>query len=869
MERTEIQSFLKDIKCETYYPDIESNGITNCQKLFEELKSHETQGRIEDCWQKVLIDLLMVRKKFEESNIPTTFKSIVSLLVKCTQIENFYQLPFGQLTTFINDVPYSDRMNIEKLWAEAKPIRKLLLEFKLDLNVSDILEKEGIQEVSDKKLKEMLPKFTENTKRVAFEKFLYYISDERRSEIEKRQAKRYETGKKKESLKKLISPYIGNKSQQTPRDSVILSEIGTLTVNLSNILEVNGLSESELSTNIANLEEQLQTWETHCLEEFRLDEEVIASACRSLAMRGLCVGDFDQLLYPPLKQLLAKPSLTTCQESKEKPSEFFITLWNSQHRDQFIALVQTAGWVQALDLFKRLLLTEPHSGIGRERWVLKSKFCCVVQCNVFPVKNFTFLPQLSDEAILDLKQIRSEEAAKKFLADCGSHIFTGDHVLGGIVIQTVEITSPGVEVPTDVLEKAALSALKEKGKILNSVPHSVELKDHPELQGTKTNYFLGPYSATLPLFQSILEVNNRAWAVISQSQLVPIWDYLTASNFPNHLFVGKLLRSAWQNQMLRFIQSQTTTVQHGGKTILPPIAAVVVGLLAQMMKFPLASVPDKYLFTYYLLYCYREWSGVLQLNLFPHLLKNEAKRKEVENIILSEDSEIKFLKMTLHARLFQQKENIKLCGVKFSPAAEALISLAPDELRTKSIQTVTLDTLAQTIREDIYSGEDIGNMSEKVAELCSAALDKNHPKKELCLESLKKMDYDEKEKSFKTPLHDAQAGEAIAQLIEDVVNSAPKPMHKSPSFKGLMPFDLPNIPTPAGQTSGCNLEAFLNDCASAIVSQDDKKQLLHYLRHRLELKQPTDEEKDIFDENSNSNCTPYLSVIQQIYQGAA
>jgi hypothetical protein len=312
------------------------------------------------------------------------------------------------------------------------------------------------------------------------------------------------------------------------------------------------------------------------------DEELITRASSGLALCGIHLGSGNggrraskQLLCKPTDSKLIGPG----QEFKMETLSFS-TIESSR---RFCDTVKKSGWSPAVTVSASLggLVVDSLS-LGLERNIREEKKilldqlsteACQLQCWYYPKASFN-IPRhqmrLSEEALDDIRRLRTPANADIFLRNYNSHVSTGRYHVGGVLLQGVTIEAQSAIKLETLLETAATNlnggvkfgymGFHAGVKIMNmheaASSSSKRITNQRATMGTVV-IALGPQTTDESEFKTKLEDRSN-WYVIDHDEgamLVPVWEIAPFGDFEDLQKPRNMLREAWQ----RSIESEAPT----------------------------------------------------------------------------------------------------------------------------------------------------------------------------------------------------------------------------------------------------------------------------------------------------------------------
>jgi hypothetical protein len=198
---------------------------------------------------------------------------------------------------------------------------------------------------------------------------------------------------------------------------------------------------------------------------------------------------------------------------------------------------------------------------------------CQLQCWYYPKASFN-IPRhqmrLSEEAIDDLRRVRTPADAEIFLRYYNSHVSTGRYHVGGVLLKGVTIEAKSAIKLETLLETAATNlnggvkfgcmGFHAGVKVMNmreaASSSSERITNQRATMGTVV-VALGPQTTDESEFKTKLE-DRSYWYVIDHGEgatLVPVWEIAPFEDFEDLQKPRNMLREAWQ----RSVESEVLT----------------------------------------------------------------------------------------------------------------------------------------------------------------------------------------------------------------------------------------------------------------------------------------------------------------------
>jgi hypothetical protein len=306
------------------------------------------------------------------------------------------------------------------------------------------------------------------------------------------------------------------------------------------------------------------------------DEELITTASSGLALCGIHLGSDGGRRAS--KQLLCKPTdcklIGPAQEFKMETLSFS-TIESSR---RFCDIVKKSGWSPAVTVsapLGGLLVGSLSLGWERnkreEKKILLDQLsteACQLQCWYYPKASFN-IPRhqmrLNEEAIDDLRRMRTPADAEIFLRNYNSHVSTGRYHVGGVLLKGVTIEAKSAIKLGTLLETAATNlnggvkfgcmGLHAGVKVMNmreAASSSSERITNLRATMGRVVIALGPQTTDESEFKTKLEDRSNH---DEGATFVPVWEIAPSEDFEDLQKPRNMLREAW----LKSIESEAPT----------------------------------------------------------------------------------------------------------------------------------------------------------------------------------------------------------------------------------------------------------------------------------------------------------------------
>jgi hypothetical protein len=198
---------------------------------------------------------------------------------------------------------------------------------------------------------------------------------------------------------------------------------------------------------------------------------------------------------------------------------------------------------------------------------------CQLQCWYYPKASFNIPPhqmRLSEEAIDDLRRIRTPADAETFLRNYNSHVSTGRYHVGGVLLKGVTIEAKSAIKLETLLETAATNlnggvkfgcmgfhAGVEVMNLREAASSSSERITNQQATMGTVVIALGPQTTDESEFKTKLE-DRSCWYVIDHDEgntLEPVWDIGPFEGFEDLQKPRNMPREAWR----RSVESEVLT----------------------------------------------------------------------------------------------------------------------------------------------------------------------------------------------------------------------------------------------------------------------------------------------------------------------
>ncbi|VEU34490.1 unnamed protein product [Pseudo-nitzschia multistriata] len=353
-------------------------------------------------------------------------------------------------------------------------------------------------------------------------------------------------------------------------------------------------------------------------ESYESNEDLVAGVSGGLCLTGLSIDLEDNSVDLGLLPVLSKPSRVQCFGVTVPFESNVVNEVSETDAYRFIANVKSFGMTTAktsrvtgggsigigfgpfgakkkfsYGKERQSMLAKESQSTSKTTSRVKTKSVTIIEYMMVPMRTF-FIPEsemiLSEDAILDLMEVRDMSSARRFLDKFGSHVPVVKRTLGGVFFRQITLLSEeelstgkmfaAAGTQLDKIKKNSFSmdgggtgmikgvtfgggnAISRKTSTSSS-SGSVELNkdDKSDAKLTCTyNYSvtsLGPNATTMEDFYTVLQQNDRSWACIDSSTphscVIPIWRLVERQRTPIHL-AGEEIKMRTNEEIAKYLK---------------------------------------------------------------------------------------------------------------------------------------------------------------------------------------------------------------------------------------------------------------------------------------------------------------------------